>query len=446
MRAILSLPHLHELAVSSGFCSRSSKLKAEVFFDMLFYTVSLRQNSSLSFMVSHLKSNNGISISKQSLDERFNLKCVEFIRAVLKEVLENRLSELYSGKLLPSFKRIRIKDSTKFMAPPSMEADYRGSGGDAGSRSSAGVSIQYEYDLKSGEVTDLSLTPGMRNDRRDAGESAENVQPGDLIIRDLGYFSTAVFEKCAGNQAFFLSRLESGTNVYDENHQLLSFKDIYKQMRKSGIRRKEIAVFTGKKTRLGVRLFLEQVPDEVYEKRIREKEKKSKGQGRGELKEETKIRCRFNLMVTNAKESMLSGEDFLSLYRLRWQIELNFKIWKSVFNLDSFQRMKAHRYIALLYARLLLIIINLQLTHTLQGILARRERDKIRMLSPAKTMKTLTHLFREVFSMFRDSRQKCLQTAFYLQLKLSEDHWIEGKKNKLSSPEILYLFICKSEK
>jgi hypothetical protein len=181
MRAILSLTHLHELAVSSGFCSRSSKLKAEVFFDMLFYTVSLGQNSSLSFMVSHLKSNNGISISKQSLDERFNSKCVEFIRAVLKEVLENHLSELYPDKLLPSFKRILIKDSTKFMAPPPLEADYKG-GGDARSRSAAGVSIQYEYDLKSGEVTDLNLTPGLRNDRRDAGR-----EYGECTVRRFDY-------------------------------------------------------------------------------------------------------------------------------------------------------------------------------------------------------------------------------------------------------------------
>jgi hypothetical protein len=218
------------------------------------------------------------------------------------------------------------KGFDKIYAPPSMEADCRGSGGDAGIRSSAGVSIQYEYDLKSGEVTGLSLTPGIRNDRRDAGESAENVEPGDLIIRDLGYFSTAVFEKCAGNQACFLSRLESGTNVYDKNHQLLCFKDIYRRMRKSGIRRTEIPVFTGKKTRLGVRMFTELVPDEVYEKRIREKQKKSKGQGRGALKEETKMRCRFNLMITNAAESMLSGEEFLPLYRLRWQTELNFKV------------------------------------------------------------------------------------------------------------------------
>jgi hypothetical protein len=446
MEAILSLPHLHELAVSSGFCSRSSKLKAEVFFDLLFYTVSLEQGSSLSFMVSHLKSAYGVSMSKQSLNERFNSRCVEFIRAVLKEVLENRLSELYPGKLLPAFKRILIKDSTKFMAPPSMEGNYKACGGDAKSRSGAGVSIQYEFDLKSGGVTGLTLTPGIRNDRREAGESVEKIRSGDLIVRDLGYFSTPVFEKCAGKQAFFLSRLDCGTNVYDENRQLFSFKDTYGQMRKSGIREKEIFVFIGKETQAGVRLLLQPVPDEVYEKRIREKQKKSKGQGRGRLSEETKIRCRFNLMITNAQESMLSGDEFLPLYRLRWQIELNFKVWKPVFNLDCFLRVKEYRYIALLYARLLLIIINLQITHTLQRILTVRQADKLRMLSPAKTMKTLSRLFSEVFSLFRDSGRKRLQTAFNLQVKLPEDHWLERKKNKLSSPEILYLFICKSEK
>ncbi|MDR1341134.1 MAG: hypothetical protein LBK58_13935 [Prevotellaceae bacterium] len=90
--------------------------------------------------------------------------------------------------------------------------------------------------------------------------------------------------------------------------------------------------------------------------------------------------------------------------------------------------MKEHRYIVLLYTKLLLIIINLQIIHTLQGILAGRESDKIRMLNPTKTMKTLSSLFREVFSLFQDSRQKRLQAAFYLQVKLSEDHRLKGKK------------------
>jgi hypothetical protein len=212
-------------------------------------------------------------------------------------------------------------------------------------------------------------------------------------------------------------------------------------MLKEGIQRKEIFVFTGKETQLGVRMFLQMVPEAVYEKRIREKQRKSKGQGRGQLRDETKIRCRFNLFITNADESMLPTEQIFPLYRLRRQIELNFKVWKSVFNLHNFQRVKEHRYIALLYAGLLLIIINLQITHCLQRILISGKEGKIRMLSL-----TLTTLFREIFSMFRHSRKRCTQTALYLQVKLSEDHWLESKKNKLSSPEILHLFICKSEK
>jgi transposase len=69
---------------------------------------------------------------------------------------------------------------------------------------------------------------------------------------------------------------------------------------------------------------LQLVPEEVYEKRIREKTKKSKGQGRGQLTEETKIRCRFNLFITNAEESKLPANQIYPLYRLRWQIELQF--------------------------------------------------------------------------------------------------------------------------
>jgi hypothetical protein len=445
MRTVLSRPHLHELAVSSGFCRRSSKLSAEIFFDLLFYAVSRTEIGSLSFLVSHLKSSFGITISKQSLDERFHSGCVAFVKAVLSEVLKERFAGLYSGRLLPSFQRIRIKDSTKFMVPPELESHYKGGGGDSKSRSGAGVSIQYEYDLKSGEITDLNITPGNRNDREDAGAGTDSMQAGDLIIRDLGYFSTPVLESCADRKAFFLSRLESGTNVYDLNGEIICFKDIYEQMRKSGLREMETVVCVGKKTRLQVRLFLQLVPQEVYETRIREKTKKSKGQGRGELTEETKIRCKFNLFITNADESMLAREEFVPLYRLRWQVELNFKVWKSVFKIDGYRRMKENRYIALLYAKLLLIVIHLQITHCLQKTLLHEKSGKIRMLSLNKSMKTLHTLFHEIFTMLRSCRHKSMQTVRYLQEKLSEDHWLESKNKKMCFPEILYLFICKSE-
>jgi hypothetical protein len=125
MREVLGRPHLHELAVTSSFCQRKSKLSPEVFFDMLFYTVAHTEQGSLSYMASCLESESGICITKQSLDERFNSTSVAYAKAVLSEVLKEAFAKLYSSELLPAFSRTRIKDSTKFIVPVQLEGKYK---------------------------------------------------------------------------------------------------------------------------------------------------------------------------------------------------------------------------------------------------------------------------------------------------------------------------------
>jgi hypothetical protein len=103
MREVLGRPHLHELAVMSGFCQRKSKLSPEEFFDMLFYTAAHTEQGSLSYMAPCLESEFGICIAKQSLDERFNEACVTYVKAVLSEVLKEAFAKLYSSEVLPGF-------------------------------------------------------------------------------------------------------------------------------------------------------------------------------------------------------------------------------------------------------------------------------------------------------------------------------------------------------
>jgi len=398
-------------------------------------------------MVSLLESNYGVTICKQSLNERFNERSEIYVKAVLKELLGEEFSQLYRVELLPGFSRILIKDSTKFMTPSTLEEKYKSCGGDVHKRSNSSISVQYEYDLKSGKVTDLNITSGNRNDRTDAGATACDMEKGDLIIRDLGYFSTPVLQSCVKKEAFFLSRLDCSANVYDESDLLISFKSTYASMQKSGIIEKEMTVYTGSKTKLPVRLILQTVPDEVYEKRIREKAQKSKGQGRGQLTEETKIRCRFNLFITNAEASRLTKEQVFPLYRLRWQIELQFKTWKSVFKVGSnLQKIKEHRYITLLCIKLLQIIICLQITYSVQQSVVQGKTGKIKILSLNKSLKTLKSLLDEIFSLFRGTCRKAKATAQHIQNRLSENHWLESKHKKLCLPEILQLIICESEK
>jgi hypothetical protein len=62
-----------------------------MFFDLLPDCASRTENGSLSFMVFYLKDRFGVEMTKQSLDERFNEKSVVFVRAVLSEVLRDKL-------------------------------------------------------------------------------------------------------------------------------------------------------------------------------------------------------------------------------------------------------------------------------------------------------------------------------------------------------------------
>ncbi|MDR0744310.1 MAG: IS4 family transposase, partial [Tannerella sp.] len=269
---ILSRPHLHEQAVMSGFCQRNSKLNPELFFELLFYTVSRTENSNLSFMCSYLENRYGIGISKQSLDERFNEQCVSFLKSVLCEILQSKLSNVYSTELFSGFHEVRIKDSTKFNVPETLLAAYRGCGGNSDT-SKAGISIQYEYDLKSGRIVDLTLTPAVRNDQKDALETVGNVSASDLLIRDMGYFSTAVLETLSKKGAFFLFRLPSSVSVYNDQKERFSFNKLYRQMQQSSINEMVLSVFVGEGRKIPVRLAVRLVPDEIYEQRLREKEK-----------------------------------------------------------------------------------------------------------------------------------------------------------------------------
>jgi hypothetical protein len=98
--------------------------------------------------------------------------------------LEEQFSGLYSGKLLLDFSLIRIRDSTKMMIPSGLESNYCSCGGDIHSRSKAGISIQYEYDLKSAKITDLDITPGNCNDRTEAVATAEQKEIYQLMQKN----------------------------------------------------------------------------------------------------------------------------------------------------------------------------------------------------------------------------------------------------------------------
>ena len=393
--------------------------------------------------MSYLNKEYGIKIRKQSLDERFHERTVHFVKEVLKQVIIAQLSPyLYCKEFLSQFNHARIKDSTKFNIPSNLASNYKGSGG-SGSVSEAGICIQYEFDLKTGKFLDLTITESVRNDQTDASQTSENVCENDLIIRDLGYFSTSVLGKFKKQGAFFLSRLNSTVLVYDEKGAEIDFKEIYNFMTKSGINNLEKQVFIGK-DKVEMRLFIGLVPTENYKEKLRRKQKEEKKRG-CKMKDRTKFLLYFNLFVTNADAEKLPAEKIMPLYRFRWQIELMFKNWKSVFSIHKFQKMQEHRYITMLYVRLILVIINIQIINQVQATLSKQMiNDSI--LSYQKTLQTMKNSFFEILSILRSDIEKAIKLMENIYLILSENHWRERRKERENFVDNIELFICKEQK
>ena len=427
---------LRRLSVESGFCVRKAKLLAEVFFEMLFHASSRTQNSSLEYLVSYLYSNHGIDIRKQSLNDRFSDTTVCFMRLVLYSLIQVQFSDmLLSEDFLSDFHHVRIKDSTTFKAPDNLADHYSGNGG-----SLAAIKIQHEFDLKTGKFLDLTITEASRNDQSDAGETADNICENDLILRDMGYFSSSVLRKFDEKNAFFLSRLPASISVYDENGKELDFKKIGVLMSENRTEIMDKQVYLGE-DKLPVRLMLGLVPPEVYAQRVCRKKKEEKTKGR-QTKEETKQRLIFNLFVTNADAEKLPLEKIMPLYRFRWQVELQFKNWKSLFSIHRLQQMKEERYITMLYARLILIVVNMQIINRVQSIISKQTGWADCLLSYTKTLNTLSSKFFELLSILRGSLENAVKLLWHLYHILSKNHWRERRNKRENFMDNIYLFIC----
>lgn len=338
---------------------RSSKLSAVAFLDLLLYQASREACFSVNQLAIKAKTEYDVDLSKQGLDQRMNWSAVGFIHSLLQAQLSNQVSEVIDENLMQHFNRVRIKDSTKFDLDKQL-ADYFP--GFNGSASSANACIQYEFDIKGGGIMDLDITPGNHPDSKDALEKTDNVEVGDLIIRDLGYFSLGTLADIYSKGAYFLSKLNCKTLVYEADPvggQLkeIDFEKLYGFMKKNNIQSLEKKVLMGKNEKLPVRLIINLVPEEIYEQRVRNIHKQNKKKGH-KTSSDYLNRSRLNLLVTNVPDDILTAASIPLFYKIRWQVELVFKAWKSTFGIHVTRKMKLERFMCLIYSKLLLIMVN----------------------------------------------------------------------------------------
>jgi len=152
-----------------------------MFFDSLLYDATSEGPKSYNQMAIEVLSKHGVDITGQGIDQRFNEGAQKYIHGLIGEQLSSQVSQSIDTGWCKHFNRVIIKDSTRFDLPKTLWEKLPGFGGCA---SNAGVCIQYEFNVKSGEVNDLSIHPAKRPDNKDAIQTIGLVRAGDLTIRD----------------------------------------------------------------------------------------------------------------------------------------------------------------------------------------------------------------------------------------------------------------------
>jgi hypothetical protein len=294
----------------------------------------------------------GLDLSQTAVEKRFaaGQPLVEFLRSALERALQKAVAaEPSSAALFQRFTAVLIGDASTIALPDELADLFKGCGGGEGA-SRAALKLQVLWDLKTGELAQLHVEPGKASDTKSPVAQAE-VEAGDLVVCDLGYFDLSRFAAIHAKEARFISRLLFGTEVYDGDGRPLSLLAHLRRQPAGGLL--DQMILLGAAARLCCRLVAIRAPQEAANRRRQQAREKAAKKGRQPTAEYLEL-LGWSLFVTNCTGEELTWKAVVVLYRGRWQIELLFKLWKSHNQLAKHREdASALEVLAVFYAKLL---------------------------------------------------------------------------------------------
>lgn len=366
----------------------------------------------------------GVMVTPQGVDERINQFSVAFLKAVFSQALtifKNHCSLPLA--VLQQFSAIHIVDSSVKALPEDMANDYPGCGGKG---STAALKIQLVFEFLFGNLQQVEIRPGTEADQ---GYRAylDVVEGGSLTIVDLGYFCLDAFAAIAAKPAFFLSRFFHGTALEDESGKRIDLETLLRKTDEMA----DVPVRLGCQHALPCRLIILRNSQAVTEKRRRIAKEHAKKRG-VTLSQSYLFTMGWTLFITNAPATMISAQHIYDFYRIRWQIELIFKLWKSYCGLNHILDWRKERVLTELYAKMIGFVIVHFLIAPLRipdDLWSGREVSNVR--------------FRKVLERFARSFKQCLSDVLALA-KILDDFLIHVqrfalKQKRRSHPNTLSL-------
>jgi hypothetical protein len=263
--------------------------------------------------------------------------CQDWLAALVYSCVRQRASALAD---LPGI-RVCLRDATVINAPGSPGTDWR---------------MHVKFDLGQQCLSDVLITDGH------GGESLArlSITPGEIHVADRGHCFPSSLGAVLGKQAHFVVRLNSqNLPLWREPGQRFDLSAWLKTVVSPSEQRVQIQTPQGT---FQVRLLACPLPPQAAEaarRKVREAARKK----HYTPSQDALLAASFFLLITDLPSDPWSMTLIFTLYRLRWQVELQFKAYKSLLGLAHLRAHSPALARTYLFGKLLLILLLESLSH-----------------------------------------------------------------------------------
>jgi len=349
-------PHrAQQLAKEHGWCKRRGKIPA---FEFLLSAIG--QGSALQLTLNAQASALSQTVTRQAIDQRYNPAAVRFFEAAFRESLATSLTwktdSVMVRLLQQRFAAVRVFDSTHCACAEALAHIFPGCGGGGGP---AGLKVLLSYEYGEGQLHPLAVLPANCSDQGLADQAAQQVGPEELGLFDKGFYKAQSLQAIQERGGYFLLPWPHGVSVWERdaagqrNPEPLDVAAYLKASTESCLEWSAVELGQTPSSRLGpLRLVAYRLPQENANRRCAQLREKYRTKGRLPSAVALEL-AGWLILLTNAPAALLPRTALSYLYRVRWQIELVFKQWKSVLRLDVLPSQNECRVQCEVWARLL---------------------------------------------------------------------------------------------
>jgi hypothetical protein len=230
---------------------------------------------------------------------------------------------------------------------------WRGCGGTRSEHTSAALKCGVQFDLLTGALCGLELADGRASDHR-LGVQHASLPKGSLRLADLGFYDLGVLAALSAQEVYWLSKLVPNALITHESQRGSSLLAFVQTL--GTVDQWEGWVWVGQGQRVRARLLIQRVPQEVADQRRRRIRKAAREKGVSPSAAALALAA-WTILMTNIPAEVLTLAQALVVIKVRWQIELLFKLWKSQGQLDTWRTGKPARILCEVYAKLIAMVV-----------------------------------------------------------------------------------------